>query len=147
MDSAPGPSSLRSRAEDLYRRYCVAVDACDLDDLAAMVLPDVHLTRVDGTRVGVDAFLDLYRDFHADLARQPGSFSQHVVHHVRAWPVEDGRVETRAYFQATFVRGDEAQLALGSYADVHVDSEDRHLIAHKVIDVQRVVTLGTVVGG
>jgi hypothetical protein len=132
-------SKLSADAAQVLYAYARAVDEGDLDTLERLAHEDVSLTRVDGTKHGRAAFLDLYRGFR-DSDKQG---SKHVVTNVQAFPEEGGRVRLHAYFQATMFEAGGTRLVIGRYEDSLRDDGDGLKFAHKRIAVERVVELGT----
>jgi 3-phenylpropionate/cinnamic acid dioxygenase small subunit len=129
--------TLAGRAAQLLYTYARAVDEGDIDTLAAIAAEDVQLTRVDGTRSGREAFLDLYRAFRDSNARG----SKHVITNVQAFRDGDGLVSIKAYFQATMFEEDGIRVVIGQYADSARDDGDSLVYVHKRIQVERVITL------
>jgi uncharacterized protein (TIGR02246 family) len=130
-------SALSQRAAQLLYTYARAVDEGDLDTLAALTADDVQITRVDGTRQGREAFLDVYRSFRDS----PVEGSKHVVTNVQAFRNDDGLVTILAYFEATMFDADGTRKVIGEYRDSARDDGDALLYVHKRIQVQRVVGL------
>jgi hypothetical protein len=75
-----GDAGLSARAAQVLYAYARAVDGGDIGALRALALPDVFLTRSDGTKQGIEVFLDLYRAF----AASPVLGSKHAVLNVQA---------------------------------------------------------------
>ena len=92
-----GDAGLSARAAQVLYAYARAVDEGDIEALRALALPDVFLTRSDGTKQGIEVFLDLYRAF----AASPVLGSKHAITNVQAFPEPDGDVRALSYFQAT----------------------------------------------
>jgi hypothetical protein len=128
---------LTARCTLLYHRYAWAVDEHDLDALRALVTPDVRMTRADGTRTGVEAFLEVYRAFAAEAIPR----STHVISNVVAHRGPSDKIQTHAYFEATMFETERTRIIAGRYDDVHVDQDGTLLLAHKVIRVDRVLYL------
>ncbi len=127
-----------ARAARLYYRYARAVDEGDLDTLRAIARPDVRMTRgAVAPTEGVEPFLDVYRAQNASVTQ----VCKHVVTNVTAEPPEGGTVTTHAYFQATLFDPTETRVIFGFYDDVHLMEGDEHVLAHKKITVERVLTL------
>jgi hypothetical protein len=100
----------------------------------------VLLTRADGTRHGIEAFLDLYRGF----AAAPVLGSKHAITNVQAVPEPDGTVRARAYFQAAmFDPGEQTRLVIGQYSDSMREVDGELRFTHKRITVERVVTIAS----
>jgi hypothetical protein len=97
----------------------------------------VALTRVDGTKHGRAAFLDLYRGFAATNLG-----STHVVSNVQAFPEDGGSVRAVACFCSTHFDAEGTRLVYGQYADSMRDDGDGLKFTHKRIRVERVVQLG-----
>lgn len=131
------PAVLAAHSARLYYRYAKAVDDGDLDALRDLVTDDVGVSRGEHpTEWGVEAFLDVYRAHNA--LRIP--VCRHVVTNVRAeW--DGGRVRTNAYFQATMFETDSTRVITGSYADDQLPIQGELRIAHKRIQVARVMYL------
>lgn len=117
--------------------YSRAVDEGDLDALCELVTDDVRLTRAEGTREGLDRFLDVYRAHNAS----PTELSRHVITNVLVDRAADGTVRARAYFEAMLFDPDETRLILGNYSDTLVGESSNLRIAHKRIAVDRVLHL------
>jgi len=128
---------LAARSAQLYYRYARAVDDHDHEALRAMVTEDVQITRADGTREGVEAFLDVYRAFTAQAIPS----SKHVVTNILATRTAAGEIRTQAYFEASMFGVDSTRVIVGHYDDIHVERDGRLLLAHKVITVDRVLVL------
>ena len=132
-----GDAGLSARAAQVLYAYARAVDEGDIEALRRLALPDVLLTRSDGTKQGIEAFLDLYRAF---AASQAGG-SKHAITNVQAYPEQDG-VHALSYFQATmFDPGTQARLVIGQYSDSMREVDGQLRFTHKRITVQRVVTI------
>lgn len=130
-------SKLSADAAQVLYAYARAVDEGDLDALEQLAHEDVVLTRVDGTRQGRAAFLDLYRGFRD--SDKLGS--RHVVTNVQAYPA-DGEVRIHAYFAATMFERVGTRIVIGRYEDSLRDDGDGLKFAHKRILVERLVDLG-----
>ncbi|HEY6592655.1 MAG TPA: nuclear transport factor 2 family protein [Asanoa sp.] len=140
MTSPVADGKLSAEAAQLLYAYARAVDEGDLDTLERIAHEDVALTRIDGTKHGREAFLDLYRGFRDE----DKAGSKHVVTNVQAFPEEGGLVRARAYFAATMFDSDGGtRIVVGQYSDSMRDDGDGLRFAHKRIAVERVVTLGT----
>ena len=126
-----------ARSAQLYYRYARAVDDHDHEALRAMVTDDVKMTRADGTREGVEAFLDVYRAFTA----QGIPSSKHGVTNILATRAAAGEIHTQAYFEASMFGVESTRVIVGHYDDIHVERDGRLLLAHKIITVDRVLTL------
>ena len=129
--------ALAGRAAQLLYTYARAVDEGDIDTLAEIAAEDVQLTRVDGTRSGREAFLDLYRAFRDSSVQ----VSKHVVTNVQAFWEDDGLVSIKAYFQATMLDENGTRLVIGQYADSARDDGDSLVYVHKRIQVEHVVAV------
>ena len=129
---------LQRTAEALLNEYQALVDAKDIDGLACIVHPDVELTRRDGTRHGVESFLDLYREFAASDV----DVAQHMVTNVVATPLpeETVRVDSRFFVITTHTAGG-ARLVWGSYRDHLVHHGGRWKLRAKRIAVVRTALL------
>jgi 3-phenylpropionate/cinnamic acid dioxygenase small subunit len=137
--SAVADPKLSAEAAQVLYAYARAVDEGDLDTLEAIAHEDVSLTRVDGTKHGRTAFLDLYRGFR-DSDKEG---SKHVVTNVQAFPEDGGLVRLHAYFAATmFDPGGGTRVVIGRYDDSLRDDGDGLKFAHKRITVERVVAYG-----
>lgn len=131
-------AGLSARAAQLLYAYARAVDQGDIEALRGLAVPDVWLTRSDGTNQGVEAFLDLYRAFNAS----PVQGSKHVIANVQAFPEPDGDLRALAYFEATmFDAGPQTRLVIGSYSDSMREVDGQLRFTHKRITVERVVTI------
>ncbi|MET7392849.1 nuclear transport factor 2 family protein [Dactylosporangium sp. NPDC005572] len=138
MTAPVADPDLSARAAQVLYAYARAVDEGDLDALERLAYEDVALTRVDGTRHGRKAFLDLYRGFRDANLRG----SKHVVTNVQAFPEDGGPlVRARAYFAATMFDADGTRVVVGQYADTMRDDGDGLRFVHKRITVERVVPL------
>jgi 3-phenylpropionate/cinnamic acid dioxygenase small subunit len=131
---------LSARAAQVLYAYARAVDEGDLDTLEQIAYEDVSLTRVDGTKHGREAFLNLYRGFR-DSEDKHGS--KHVVTNVQAFPEDGGLVRAKAYFAATMFDRDGTRVVIGQYDDSMRDDGDGLKYVHKRITVERVVQLGS----
>jgi 3-phenylpropionate/cinnamic acid dioxygenase small subunit len=138
MKDPVADAELSAKAAQVLYAYARAVDEGDLDTLEQIAHEDVALTRVDGTRHGRAAFLDLYRGFKD--SDQKGS--KHVVTNVQAFAEEGGLVRARAYFAATMFDAGGTRIVIGQYSDSMRDDGDGLRFAHKRITVERVVELG-----
>jgi SnoaL-like domain len=131
-------AGLSARAAQLLYAYARAVDDGDIEALRGLAVPDVRLTRSDGTKQGIETFLDLYRDFAASAVQG----SKHVIANVQAFPEPDGGVRALAYFEATmFDAGPQTRLVIGEYSDSVREVDGQLRLTHKRITVQRVVTI------
>jgi hypothetical protein len=133
-----GDAGLSARAGQVLYAYARAVDEGDIEALRALALPDVFLTRSDGTKQGIEVFLDLYRAF----AASPVLGSKHAITNVQAFPEPDGDVRALSYFQATmFDPGKQTRLVIGQYSDSLREVEGQFRFSHKRITVERVVAI------
>jgi len=133
-------AGLSARAAQLLYAYARAVDEGDIEALRGLAVPDVLLTRADGTRQGIEAFLDLYRGF----AAAPVLGSKHAITNVQAVPEPDGSVRALAYFQAAmFDPGEQTRLIIGKYSDSMREVHGELRFTHKRITVERVVTIAS----
>jgi len=133
-----GDAGLSARAAQVLYAYARAVDEGDIETLRALALPDVFLTRSDGTKQGIEVFLDLYRAF----AASPVLGSKHAITNVQAFPEPDGDVRALSYFQATmFDPGKQTRLVIGQYSDSLREVEGQFRFSHKRITVERVVAI------
>ena len=131
-------AGLSARAAQLLYAYARAVDDGDIEALRGLAVPEVSLTRSDGTKQGIEAFLDLYRAF----AASPVQGSKHVIANVQAFPEPDGGLRALAYFVATmFDAGPQTRLVIGEYSDSMREVDGQLRFTHKRITVQRVVTI------
>jgi hypothetical protein len=131
-------AGLSARAAQVLYAYARAVDQRDIDALRELALPDVSLTRSDGTTQGIEAFLDLYRAFAASAVRG----SKHAITNVQAFPEPDGDVRALAYFEATmFDPGAQTRLVIGQYSDSIREVDGQLRFSHKRIRVERVVAI------
>jgi hypothetical protein len=137
---SPAAADLSARAAQLLYAYARAVDEGDIETLRQLAVPDVLLTRADGTRQGIEAFLDLYRGF----AACPVLGSKHAITNVQAVPEPDGSVRALAYFQAAmFDPGEQTRLVIGQYSDSMREVDGQLRFIHKRITVERVVTIAS----
>jgi hypothetical protein len=137
---SPAAADLSARAAQLLSAYARAVDEGDIETLRQLAVPDVLLTRADGTRQGIEAFLDLYRGF----AACPVLGSKHAITNVQAVPEPDGSVRALAYFQAAmFDPGEQTRLVIGQYSDSMREVDGQLRFIHKRITVERVVTIAS----
>ena len=135
-----GDAGLSARAAQVLYAYARAVDEGDIEALRGLALPDVLLTRSDGTKQGIEAFLDLYRAF----AASPVQGSQHAIINVQAFPEPDGDVRALSYFQATmFDPGAQTRLVVGQYSDSLREVDGQLRFSHKRIKVERVVEIAS----
>ena len=143
-----GDADLSARAAQVLYAYARAVDEGDIEALRALALPDVFLTRSDGTKQGIEVFLDLYRAF----AASPVLGSKHAITNVQAFPEPDGDVRALSYFQATmFDPGapdqtapdqiTQTRLVIGQYSDSLREVDGQLRFSHKRITVERVVAI------
>jgi ketosteroid isomerase-like protein len=133
-----GDAGLSARAAQVLYAYARAVDEGDIEALRRLALPDVLLTRSDGTKQGIEAFLDLYRAF---AASQAGG-SKHAITNVQACPEPDGGVLAQSYFQATmFDPGAQNRLVIGQYSDSMREVDGQLKFSHKRIMIERVVAI------
>jgi len=133
-----GDAGLSARAAQVLYAYARAVDEGDIEALRELAVPDVLLTRSDGTRRGIEAFLDLYRAFAASPVRG----SKHAITNVQAYPEPDGDVRALSYFQATmFDPGAQTRLVIGQYRDSMREVDGQLRFSHKRINVERVVAI------
>lgn len=138
-----GDAGLSARAAQLLYAYARAVDEGDIEALRGLALPDVLLTRSDGTKQGIEAFLDLYRAF----AASPVQGSKHAITNVQAYPEPDGGVRALSYFQATMFdpgapdRPTQTRLVIGQYSDSMREVDGQLRFSHKRITVERVVAI------
>ena len=131
-------AGLSARAAQLLYAYARAVDQGDIEALRGLAVRDVWLTRSDGTKQGIEVFLDLYRAF----AASPVQASKHVIGNVQAFPEPDGGLRALAYFEATmFDADDQTRLVIGEYCDSMREVDGQLRFTHKRITVQRVVTI------
>ena len=133
-------AGLSARAAQVLYAYARAVDEGDIEALRRLAVPDVLLTRSDGTKQGIEAFLDLYRAF----AASPVQGSQHSIINVQAFPEPDGDVRALSYFQATmFDPGAQTRLVVGQYSDSLREVDGQLRFSHKRIKVERVVEIAS----
>ena len=143
-----GDADLSARAAQVLYAYARAVDEGDIEALRALALPDVFLTRSDGTKQGIEVFLDLYRAF----AASPVLGSKHAITNVQAFPEPDGDVRTLSYFQATMFdpgapdqttpdQTIQTRLVIGQYSDSLREVDGQLRFSHKRITVERVVAI------
>jgi len=133
-----GDANLSARAAQVLYAYARAVDEGDIEALRELAVPNVLLTRSDGTGQGIEAFLGLYRAF----AASPVLGSKHAITNVQAFREPGGDVRALSYFQATmFDPGAQTRLVIGQYSD-SLREVDGHLrFSHKRITVERVVAI------
>jgi SnoaL-like domain len=126
---------LTARSALLYNLYADAVDRNDLDTLRQLATDDVRITRGGKAEPGgIEAFLDIYRA-HINRSFQ---VCQHAVTNVIA--SSDGDlIRTSAYFQARLFSEQGTQTLIGRYADDHVEVDGGLKIAHKNIQVLKVM--------
>jgi ketosteroid isomerase-like protein len=138
-----GDAGLSARAAQVLYAYARAVDEGDIEALRALALPDVLLTRSDGTKQGIEAFLDLYRAF----AASPVQGSKHAITNVQAFSEPDGDVRALCYFHATMFdpgaldRTWQTRLVIGQYSDSLREVDGQLRLIHKRITVERVVAI------
>jgi 3-phenylpropionate/cinnamic acid dioxygenase small subunit len=132
-------AELSAKAAQLLYTYARAVDEGDLDTLEQIAHEDVSLTRVDGTKHGREAFLNLYRGFKD--SNKLGS--KHVITNVQAFPEGGNGLRAKAYFAATMFDEDGTRIVIGQYDDSMRDDGDGLRYVHKRITVERVVQLGS----
>ena len=133
-----GDAGLSARAAQVLYAYARAVDEGDIEALRGLALPDVFLTRSDGTKRGIEGFLDLYRAFAASSVLG----SKHAITNVQAFPEPDGDVRALSYFQATmFDPGKQTRLVIGQYSDSLREVDGQLRFSHKRIAVERVVAI------
>lgn len=133
-----GDLLLHRAAEALLHEYQALVDAKDLDGLAAIIHPDVELTRQDGTTHGAEHFLDLYRRFAASDV----DVAQHMSSNVVVKRLDGGLVGVDSCFIAiTTHRSGGARIVWGRYHDTMVEHGGRWKIRAKRIRVVRTALL------
>ena len=143
-----GDAGLSARAAQVLYAYARAVDEGDIEALRALALPDVFLTRSDGTKQGIEVFLDLYRAF----AASPVLGSKHAITNVQAFPEPDGDVRALSYFHATMFdpgtpdqtapdQTKQTRLVIGQYSDSLREVDGQLRFSHKRITVERVVAI------
>ena len=133
-----GDAGLSARAAQVLYAYARAVDQGDIEALRGLAVPDVLLTRSDGTKQGIEAFLDLYRAF----AASPVQGSKHAILNVQAFHEPDGDVRALCYFQAAmFDPGAQTRLVIGQYSDSLREVGGQLRFSHKRITVERVVAV------
>lgn len=143
-----GDAGLSARAAQVLYAYARAVDEGDIEALRALALPDVFLTRSDGTKQGIEVFLDLYRAF----AASPVLGSKHAITNVQAFPEPDGDVRALSYFHATMFdpgapdqtapdQTTQTRLVIGQYSDSLREVDGQLRFSHKRITVERVVAI------
>ena len=148
-----GDADLSARAAQVLYAYARAVDEGDIEALRALALPDVFLTRSDGTKQGIEVFLDLYRAF----AASPVLGSKHTITNVQAFPEPDGDVRALSYFHATMFdpgtpdqtapdqttpdQTTQTRLVIGQYSDSLREVDGQLRFSHKRITVERVVAI------
>ena len=131
-------TELAARAAHVFYAYARGVDEGDFETLAALVTDDFKVSRSDGELDGREGFLSLYRAFRDS----PVETSQHVITNVQAAREDDGTIRARAYFNATMFDPDGGfRLIVGQYSDTLVDVDDRLLLKHKRITVQRAIKI------
>lgn len=123
--------------ERIFFLYSRAVDEGDLDALRNLITDDVRLTRAEGTREGVERFLDVYRAHNAASSE----LSRHVITNVLADRATDGAIRARAYFEAMLFDPGKTRWVIGHYSDTLAGEGSRLRIAHKRIVVDRVLHL------
>ena len=135
-----GDAGLSARAAQVLYAYARAVDQGDIEALRGLAVPDVLLTRSDGTKQGIEAFLDLYRAF----AASPVQGSKHAILNVQAFHEPDGDVRALCYFQAAmFDPGAQTRLVVGQYSDSLREVDGQLRFSHKRIKVERVVEIAS----
>ncbi|MGW0594690.1 nuclear transport factor 2 family protein [Streptosporangium sp. NPDC002607] len=133
-----------ARAVRLYNVYARAVDEGDLDTLRKIATDDIRMTRAAAPPIeGMEPFLDVYRAQNASVTE----VCKHVVTNVTADRLDDGTIQTHAYFQATMFDPTETRIIVGYYDDVHVEDGEEHRLAHKKIAVERFLTLPKAASG
>ena len=143
-----GDADLSARAAQVLYAYARAVDEGDIEALRALALPDVFLTRSDGTKQGIEVFLDLYRAF----AASPVLGSKHAITNVQDFPEPDGDVRALSYFHATMFdpgtpdqtapdQTTQTRLVIGQYSDSLREVDGQLRFSHKRITVERVVAI------
>jgi hypothetical protein len=133
-----GDAGLSARAAQVLYAYARAVDEGDIEALRGLAVPNVLLTRSDGTKQGIEAFLDLYRAF----AASPVQGSRHAITNVQAFPEPAGDVLALSYFQAAmFDPGAQTRLVIGQYSDSMREVDGQLRFSHKRIRVERVVAI------
>jgi SnoaL-like domain len=140
-----GDAALSARAAQVLYAYARAVDEGDIEALRGLAVPDVSLTRSDGTTQGIEAFLGLYRAFAASPVRG----SKHAITNVQAFPEPDGDVRALAYFHATMFdpgapnQPTQTRLVIGQYSDSMREVDGQLRFSHKRITVERVVAIAS----
>ena len=139
-----GDAGLSARAAQVLYAYARAVDEGDIEALRALALPDVFLTRSDGTtKRGIEVFLDLYRAF----AASPVLGSKHAITNVQAFAEPDGDVRALSYVHAAMFDPDtpdqttQTRLVIGQYSDSLREVDGQLRFSHKRITVERVVAI------
>jgi hypothetical protein len=127
---------LAYRAQAAMYTYAWAADARDIDKLRELAIEDIVVTQTTGTKHGREAFLDIYRAF----ATSDVELSRHVVSNVLLTR-EDAGVRVDAYFEATMFRAHNTTRVFGRYSDSMVDIDGSLKLAHKRIQVDRVLEL------
>ncbi|WP_132992131.1 nuclear transport factor 2 family protein [Gordonia zhaorongruii] len=126
--------ALQYAASALLHEYQALVDAKDIGGLAGIIHPDVELTRHDGTTMGAQAFLDLYRRFAASDV----DVAQHMSSNVVARRGDGGAVDVDSCFLAiTTHDAGGARIIWGRYRDSMVEHSGRWKLAAKRISVVR----------
>jgi ketosteroid isomerase-like protein len=125
---------LSARGAQAVYAYALAVDERDARAMDDLVVDDVALTRLDGTRQGREAFLNFYRDFWSSSVHQ----SLHAVTNVRARPLTDGTILVDSYFSASMVDPEGDRIVIGRYSDTFVDDGSQLRLAHKRITIDGV---------
>ena len=129
--------TITERVGRLLFDYARAVDEHDLVALRELITDDVVITRIDGRHEGVEAFLDVYRNFAASEVDS----SKHVVTNITVDAQDGGTYFARSYFEATMFVGDSTRRVFGQYADTVVEVDGVLKLAHKRITIERSVTL------
>lgn len=137
MYSNENQAELSMRAATVLYQYALAVDTEDLEALRALVTEDIQITRAEGTRSGMESFLDVYR---AQFSSKTEGL-KHVVTNVLADRLPDGSIQMHAYFEATMFDAEETRRIIGSYQDILREVDGVLKLAHKKISVQRVIQL------
>ena len=131
--------SLSARGAQALYAYALAVDEHDALALGALIVDNVSLTRIDGTRQGREAFLSFYRDFWSSSVHR----SLHAVTNVRARPSSNGTILVDSYFSATIIDADGSRIVVGRYSDSFVDDGALFRLVHKRITIDGVLKIST----
>lgn len=122
------------RAQQLMNTYTKNVDTKNVAAMESIAHPDIELIRREGNQRGVEAFMNLYRDFSASDVME----SQHMTTNLEVTEQADGSLAVKARFIAITTHPDAgARWTWGRYDDEMAEHNGSLVFTAKRITVIR----------